>query len=73
MELGQSDNDGKRFFTLMSCHMWRSISDHCKPKCERWNNKAFRGKQRNDFGVGNDFLNTQNALRQEKKWAIIQR
>ena len=44
--IGQLDNDGKRFFILMSCHMWKLISDHCKPKCERWNNKAFRGKQR---------------------------
>lgn len=31
-----------------------------------------KGKYVHDFGVGNNFLNTQNALRQEKKWAIIQ-
>ena len=31
-----------------------------------------KGKYVHDFGVGNDFLNTQNVLRQEKKRAIIQ-
>ena len=31
-----------------------------------------KGKYVHDFGVGNDFLNTQNVLRQEIKRAIIQ-
>lgn len=31
-----------------------------------------KGQYVHDFGVGNDFFNTQNVLRQEKKRAIIQ-
>ena len=61
------DNYRERFLILISCHMWKLISDHYKSKCERSRNKAFRGKCLHDFGVGKAFLTIQKSLIQEKK------